>query len=285
MMLINPYAFGGGAAATYLDQLATTPRCALSLKKLISTATVAIRVRRSSDNAEQDIGFSGDALDVTALASFVSSDSAYITKFYDQTGNGFDAVQSTSASQPRIVNAGVYDGIAIFDGSDDSMSIPSLTQGAAQFGIYLKSQIPTPATTTILLEQSANYNSNAQSCVVYLDTPGGPHLWTSCRNTTGGADFRAQLYGLTFGALKQHTILFDRSLTGTDEEKVFEAGAALGATPNGAPADQTGVFSTYDLYIASRGGASLFTAWQTHTLVFYNADTSGIQASIEAIVA
>jgi hypothetical protein len=54
----------------YLDDLSPVPRVAYSLKKVIRTAVKAIRVRRSSDNAEQDIGFVGDALDVAALTLF-----------------------------------------------------------------------------------------------------------------------------------------------------------------------------------------------------------------------
>jgi hypothetical protein len=39
----------------------------------------------------------------------ISNQSAYIAKWYDQSGNGNDASQSTVANMPRIVNAGVLD--------------------------------------------------------------------------------------------------------------------------------------------------------------------------------
>lgn len=67
----------------------------------------AMRVRRSSDNAEQDIGFTNNVLDTASLLSFVTSNSGYVTKWYDQSGSVNDAVQTTSANQPRIVDAGV----------------------------------------------------------------------------------------------------------------------------------------------------------------------------------
>lgn len=50
---------------------------------------------------------------------------AYVTTWYDQSGNGNDATQSTAASQPQIVDSGVIvtddDGIPSmdFDGTDD----------------------------------------------------------------------------------------------------------------------------------------------------------------------
>jgi hypothetical protein len=69
----------------------------------------AIRIRRSNDNAEQDIGFSGTDLDTSAISSFVGSNSAFVTTFYDQSGNGQNWTQSTAGSQPRIVNAGTLE--------------------------------------------------------------------------------------------------------------------------------------------------------------------------------
>lgn len=55
-----------------LDSLSAPSAAAYSLRKLRSAYSGdAIRVRRSSDNAEQDIGFVNNELDVTALTAFV----------------------------------------------------------------------------------------------------------------------------------------------------------------------------------------------------------------------
>jgi len=80
-----------------------------SMRKISSTATNCIRVRRSSDNAEQDIGFVSDDLDTASLLSFVGANSAFVTTWYDQSGNGRDAINATAASQPRIVLGGVLE--------------------------------------------------------------------------------------------------------------------------------------------------------------------------------
>lgn len=80
-----------------------------------------IRVRRSSDDAELDIGQSDGDLDTVALAAFVGANSAYVVKLYDQSSAGNDFVQSTNAAQPRIVNAGSYLGHLEFDGSNDTL--------------------------------------------------------------------------------------------------------------------------------------------------------------------
>ena len=84
-----------GAAAAY------------SLRKLRTAYTGnAIRVRRSSDNTEQDIGFSNNQLDTTALTTFCGVGNGFVKTWYDQSGNGYNATQTTAASQPQIVTSG-----------------------------------------------------------------------------------------------------------------------------------------------------------------------------------
>jgi hypothetical protein len=83
---------------------------AYSLRRISSSYNgSAIRVRRSSDNSEQDIGFLNNGLDTTTLTSFVGSGNGFVTTWYDQSGNGKTAVQSTSSRQPRIVNNGTIE--------------------------------------------------------------------------------------------------------------------------------------------------------------------------------
>jgi hypothetical protein len=80
---------------------------AYSLRKLSTAYTgSAIRVRRSSDNTETDIGFSGANLDTSSLTSFCSSTNGFVTTWYDQSGNGRNGTQTTALSQPQIVSAG-----------------------------------------------------------------------------------------------------------------------------------------------------------------------------------
>jgi hypothetical protein len=119
-LLLDDYS---GAAAAY------------SLRKLDKDYTGnAIRVRRSNDNSEQDIGFVGVDLDTASLKTFVGANSGFVTTWYDQVGNiregGFNnnQIQTTAANQPRIVNAGVVERdngkpCVIFDGSNDRLSV------------------------------------------------------------------------------------------------------------------------------------------------------------------
>jgi hypothetical protein len=68
-----------------------------------------IRVRRSSDNAEQDIGFVNNYLDTASLLSFVGGGNGFVVKWYDQSGRAggaLDLFQTTAANQPQIVSSG-----------------------------------------------------------------------------------------------------------------------------------------------------------------------------------
>ena len=122
-----------GNATPPLDTV-TSAKVAYSLRKLRTAYTgYAIRVRRSSDNSEQDIGFTstGD-LDTGSLLDFVGTGSGYVKTWYDQSGNSKDLTQTTTASQPRIVSSGVLgtsNGLPTlyFDGSDDCLFNSSIT--------------------------------------------------------------------------------------------------------------------------------------------------------------
>ena len=114
------------------------PTSAYSLRRVVSTYSgPAIEVRRSSDNALQDIGFTvGGDLDETALLTFAGAGDAYVRTWYDQSGYSNNALQVSDALQPMIVNGGsniIINGrpAVQFDGVNDllniSATIPSPT--------------------------------------------------------------------------------------------------------------------------------------------------------------
>jgi len=142
---VRSFVAGGGAAPyvgildTYTDAAA-----AYSVRLLRSAYTgSAIRVRRSSDNTEQDIGFTAlGNLDESALTTFVGANNGFVTTWYDQSGNGRNATQSTAANQPRIVNAGTVEKTngkpsLLFDGSNDTLSAAAFTASLSEFTQFL----------------------------------------------------------------------------------------------------------------------------------------------------
>tara|TARA_R110000822_G_C15227028_1_gene484936 strand:- start:262 stop:1068 length:807 start_codon:yes stop_codon:yes gene_type:complete len=81
---------------------------ACSLRLLDGSYTgSSIRVRRSSDNTEQDIGFIDNILDTASLLTFVGSGDGFVSKWYDQSSNTRDMIQITASRQGQIAASGV----------------------------------------------------------------------------------------------------------------------------------------------------------------------------------
>jgi hypothetical protein len=119
-----------GQIAKLLDTYSSAA-AAYSLRKLRNGYYgFAIRVRRSSDNAEQDISFKADGtLDTASLLAFVGNGNGFVSIWYDQSGNALDAVQASSSWQPQIIISGVLNTYnskvcVKFDGVDDYIQSP-----------------------------------------------------------------------------------------------------------------------------------------------------------------
>jgi hypothetical protein len=99
-------------ASNPLSAISSAAAAAFSLRKLrCAYAGSAIRIRSTAVGSPTvDVGFTtnGD-LDTTAMKTFVGANSAFVTIWYDQSGNGRNATQAATGSQPRIVNAGVIE--------------------------------------------------------------------------------------------------------------------------------------------------------------------------------
>jgi hypothetical protein len=123
--------FASGGFVGLLDSYPNAA-AAYSLRQLRGTYTGdAIRVRRASDNTEQDIGFVNNELDTSALTTFCSGTNGFVTTWYDQSGNSLNATQSTALQQPQIVSAGsllIENGkpCIVFDGSSDNLPITTI---------------------------------------------------------------------------------------------------------------------------------------------------------------
>lgn len=91
--------------------LDTYPAAAAWSVRLLRTAYAGpcLRVRRSSDNAEADIGFADGWLDEAALLAHCGAGSGYVKTWYDQSTDAYHAIEVDTANQPRIVNAGAVE--------------------------------------------------------------------------------------------------------------------------------------------------------------------------------
>lgn len=64
----------------------------------------AVNIRRISDSTATDITvLANGSLDVATAATFCAATTCFVTKAYDQTGNGHDMAQATAAQQPQLL--------------------------------------------------------------------------------------------------------------------------------------------------------------------------------------
>lgn len=136
--------FGGASSPLTLDLITTQPAAAFSLRKVRAAYSGScLRVRRSSDNAEQDIGFSGSSLDTAALSSFVGVDTAFIVKWYDQSANANHAIQTADATKQPTYTATQL----TFDGTNDFFNLTLAISRSTGYTVFSSLQASDTATT------------------------------------------------------------------------------------------------------------------------------------------
>lgn len=136
-------------------------------------ATAAIRVRRSSDSAEADIGFAADGnLDATSLLSFVGSGTGFVSKWYDQSGNGRDLVQATNLRQGVVARNG-----AMITRSDGSYGISFNNSYNGSIGTgdtdFMSVTAVGGTWQSIVVSMKAQSTGNQQGNAFSLNTSGG----------------------------------------------------------------------------------------------------------------
>jgi hypothetical protein len=257
MFLVNPYRLGGGGDDPLLLDTYTGAQVAFGLRKLRSAyAGSCIRVRRSSDNTEQDIGFSGNALDTAAMLSFCGAGDGFIRTWYDQTANGENIGQATSGNQPQIVASGAV----ITNGS-----LPIIDFTAASSHRLFGATTYTTAQPHFVFAVG-DVKSNAVNQRVY-EFGVGNHF------TVRTAD-----YQLSNGVnLRLSTPTTNRELWGlfsnSASSQIFRNGTSLGTGNSGSNA-LNGVLSI--------SGASSTLDGQVSELIFYPSDQISNRAGIEA---
>ena len=119
----------------------TDATLAFSLRDLGLGATYVVRVRRDSDNAEQD--FTANEITNGTLLSFVGSGNGFVTILYEQKNSSLNLSNNTSTTQPKIVNNGTLVSengkpTILFDGNDDYLENDSIsiTQPNQIFIVY-----------------------------------------------------------------------------------------------------------------------------------------------------
>jgi alpha-tubulin suppressor-like RCC1 family protein len=97
---------------------------AVGLRKLKSDyAGSALRLRRGTDNQEQDFGFVGNDLDTVAISTWLDGADGFCTTLYDQSASGGNVTQSDMNAQPFYVASGLNNKPILHFTTTQNMSI------------------------------------------------------------------------------------------------------------------------------------------------------------------
>ncbi|QFR31731.1 arabinofuranosidase catalytic domain-containing protein [Ancylobacter sp. TS-1] len=239
-----------------LDGFAGQIYAAFGLERLFSAyAGPCLRVRRSTDDAQADIGFAGRRLDMAALLAFVGAGSGHVVAWYDQSGNGRHAEQAGAAYQPRLVNAGVPGTgpggrpAMTFDGSDDFLEIAaSLGFSRAQPAVAMGAVALRDLAGTRMIGFAAvggGVVSRAQLSVGTAVVPGGRRLNTDAYADVLGPAIASGAWRRIIGRWRPVTAQIDAAVDGavitgawhgpgpfadTDQNLPVRVGSGLGSS-------------------------------------------------------
>lgn len=280
------------AALSGLELHATGLKSVRALKrKFGGYAGACLRARRSSDNAEQDVGFVSAAIDAAVdtatLLTWSGADSVFITKIYDQSGNGDDWIQATAGKQPRFVNAGTPDGFVRFDASDDSMESTSNAGAVAVYHGALVGSLRGGAANRVVLEKGTGITGNSDNNVQLGTNISAPVVRVLI--SQGLANYIGSQYANTYLPTSATTVWCQWSYPTASpyRENLYVDGASITrAGSESAGTVGTGTTGTANKwFLGARNNSLFFSDLDWYADAFYEGTVSDVEkASISAIL-
>lgn len=221
-------------------------------------------------------------LDASDTATITAS-SGSVSQWNDKSGNGYNAVQAVSSAQPTTGST-TQNGLNVltFDGNDGlSISSFNMTGGGQTFSVWAVFSCVS-AGDRVVMEQSANYNSNPGSFIFVRNNnntiglgrnqAAGTENYTSFATTQTVTTTRRPFVGI-----------FDGTLT-TNEFSGFIAGDGSGTRSLNANTNANNITAT--LYIGSRANSSLFLSGSICEIgICLKPLTTGERLSLESYLA
>ena len=275
-MIINPYLVQPGVPAFtgLLDTYGGAAAAYSAARRLATAYTGAlIRVRRSSDNAEQDIGYTaGNVLDESALTTFVGAGNGFVTTWYDQSGNVRNTSQTTAANQPQIVSSGsvikeLGNPAIKFDGSNDFLNGGDILDiNSADWSFALVGKM-TGSNQCFFAKSLAGSASNRY----YVGTLSGSNLDFGFLNST-------------FGSIGSKSLYFGYVIASSTRSYAYKNGSYVSdALASPLPGNSTFDFE-FGAYNDGTGAASTLVPLNGNIqeAIFYNASNSTNRTGIES---
>ena len=256
---------GSSGGGLLLDEYGTNNKLAYSVRKLRTAYTGSCMRVRNRFSVELDIGFdSSGNLDESALLTHCGANDGLVVKWYDQSGNGGDMVQSSQSQQPKIVSSGAVlkeNGKPIVTGVT-VVGIPSFLELTTPKATYLPSTgqyfffsvTKTETTRSILYREDTRFQLIAQSGNTSTITRDDPNYLPNTYRRNGTA------------------------YTPIDREEVYTTNLPQTLmTINGSLDNSINNF-------ALGYGISSFNNWSMQEFIVYEGDKSSDESNIETAI-
>jgi hypothetical protein len=258
--------------------------------------SAVVRVRRDNDDAEQD--FTATEVGDGTLAAWVGSgNDGFVRTWYDQSGNNYNAEQTTTSAQPKIVSSGsllTENGKTAlsFDGTDDGLVVAN-SKSSFKF-----LHDGTTSTSFATVNQTAASITSAIFHTAYATKDTG--TWLQILDASGQKGWRATVYRGVLGSpaadytennvitINKQSLLYalvdanainaaDRVIGAVDGSAVFSGNTLTNARNTGNATNDFRI--GHGIYRGNTGGHLLGTMQE---LIIYNSDQSTNRAAIEA---
>lgn len=187
-------------AQSYLLDEYPNAYAAYSLRKLRSDyGGPAVRVRRSSDGAEQDFGFVSDDLDVAGIEGWLGNSDGYLVRWYSQIDAHPALVVKDEAPEPPLIARA---GTVILDGQ----GLPRISFFGVDALMVDRPGLPTPVNTGNMAVMLTGESINSMGYILQIGGGGG--IWANLSPTIsaeGGHRLRIKGVGEYSGDETLHT--------------------------------------------------------------------------------
>jgi len=228
-----------------------------------------LRVRRDSDNAEQDIGRDGQGLDEAALISFCSGTNCFVVNWYDQSGNNYTAMQASAALQAKIYDSSTglitQSGLPAIsgDGINDVYTAGDILSGLSAFSSFVVVDINETGPNVDFFNKGVGVLGERE--YAFLLSPGMLAIKESTSAGATSSDVLSDIYSLFYGGYNATSIFSGEN-----------GGALSSQTKSFALENRSSALTLMGASVTARASQGNYQAF-----IFYDSDQTANRVAIE----
>ena len=270
-MILNPYRYSAAGGTGFLLDDYTGASAGYSLRALSASYQDTDPVIQARKGTSTLASFTASQVFDGTLETWAAGGDAFVRIWFDQSGNGETAVNTTITDQPQIVSSGTLDPKGLsFNGTSQYLDCGFAAGSATGQSMMVVAQTSDLAANRILVDgRDANDDGSALFFLGGVDDT--MRFSVDLNGTSSGAD-------VFTSALSANTEYLFSGFFGDGDNTVFLDGTQADTDPN-APA----TINTTTNYFIGRAAFSSVAFWQgsIQEVIIYPDDQSANQAGID----